>query len=160
MKCREHKIILGITLAALLVCTANLAWIIYQEGPLVVELSNGMMAYINPSHVLTNKRMAIGLALIISLIGLIVRRLSGLFVSSLALIFGVIIYVSWLQFSVAIVRNAESLSFSKIEHLAFLYNANWWDISVLSMIMVLSIWELKISVSEIINYRRTKSIYR
>ena len=160
MKRREHKIILGITLAALIVCTANLAWLIYQEGPLVVELSNGMMAYINYSHVLTNKRMAIELTLVISFIGLIVRRLSGFFVSTLAMIFGIIIYLSWLQYSVKIVRNAENLSFSQIEHIAFLYSANWWDISVLSMIMVLSIWELQISFNAIINYRRAKSIYR
>jgi hypothetical protein len=162
MNPRHHKILLGITLVALLICTVNLSWIIYQEGssPHVVEMPNGGMMYISYSYVLTHKRMAVELALIISFVALAIRRLPGVFVSTLALMFGVVIYVSWLQYSVTLVRNANDLTFSEIEHIAYLYLANWWDISVLLMIIVLFIWELKISFSEILNYRRAESIYR
>lgn len=93
----------------------------------------------------------ITLCLCVGLIGLWLRRAIGFYLALLALTATGIFYLLWYRGTLAILRDAELTHFSLLpdqpQKLLPLYNATWWDLIVLAVVLIVIVWLIKILVS-------------
>lgn len=121
-------------LAAVLLLTAllNLGLVVYamKTGPpATVQIGNVTWSVCpNTSFIFMKTRIAV--ALIVCVVGLLFGKLRGLVISALALGWIVVEYLAWWRGGFYAIEQSGS-SFSKNEHIAYLIDANWWDIWVL-----------------------------
>ena len=129
-------------LAAVLLLTAllNLGVEVYSvmtKPPITFQIGSGTVtAYPNTLFIVMKTRIAV--ALIVSVVGLLFGRLRGLVISALALGWIIVEYLAWWRGSFYAIQQSGS-SFSKFEHIAYLIDANWWDIWVLIVVTVVLI---------------------
>lgn len=135
-------------LASLLLVTAvlNLGWLVYLRlnGPPAVVREGGFSIFINPNAQFAFMKTRIAVALILSVLGLLIGKRKGLLISALALSWIIVEYVAWWVRSFSAVRESANASFSRVEHLAFLHYANWWDIWVFVIVAVVLISETRL----------------
>jgi ABC-type branched-subunit amino acid transport system permease subunit len=140
----EFNIMLG--LAAILL-SANLAYSSYMIG-----FRRGQAHLFDTFTVTGNGdfvvsiRIAITTGLIVCVVGLALRRLSGVFASMLGIIWLVLVYFWWKHKSVAFLRNAGIPDYSKFDlpafpHAAGLWAATWWDLLALTIGTILFLWQ-------------------
>ena len=85
----------------------------------------------------------IGLILLISVAGLLSRRVVGLFLSTLALAWVVLEYYEWYAWSMRLKSNAGIEHFPLlIPHAANLYGATPWNVMVLVLVIAVLLWEI------------------
>ena len=93
----------------------------------------------------------ITLCLCLGLIGLWLRRAIGFYLALFALFATGLFYLLWYRGTLAILRDAELTHFSLLpaqrQKLLPLYNATWWDLTVLAVVLVVIVWLIKILVS-------------
>ena len=155
---REGKVALGIAVTALLICVANLVQGIYLESSLPdVIQTESWTWHVDWKHTASNNRFAIGLVLIVSILCVGLRNLPGLIVSILALVAGIFIGLSWLSHTAAAVKETAASGILSSSQIDYLHKANWKDILVLCLILVLIVWEIKILVRIVLANRRMKS---
>lgn len=91
--------------------------------------------------------MPIVVGLLLSFIGLWLRRATGFFLSLLALLWVVQVYIAWYLATLSIMRDVEITDFSRMpfqqQQILTLNNAVWWDIAVLSVTVILCVWHIK-----------------
>lgn len=107
-------------------------------------------SHVNFPYILNIIRINITIALISSAIGLWSRKVAGFFLSTLSLLWIVIIYIWWYFDSLTFLRNAEVSDYSKlpdVQHTAMFRGAYWWDIIILAAIITLLAWQIKTLIS-------------
>lgn len=106
--------------------------------------------------------IAITLGLFISVIGLWSRRATGFFISLLALIWTWRIYLYWHTATLSEMRKNGLTEFSQLgnqkQHVLVLTNAAWWDLVVLSVTIILFIWQIKTLIMILMRTRNKQSI--
>lgn len=126
-------------LAGVLLLTAILNVVVYlriERPPTTVQIGSRLIsAYPTQFNVMKTR---IAVALIVSVVGLLFGKLRGLVISALALGWIIVEYLAWWRGSFYGIEQSGS-SFSKFEHIAYLIDANWWDIWVLIVVTVVLI---------------------
>lgn len=91
--------------------------------------------------------LPITIGLVLSTAGIYVQRPIGFLLSLLALLAIPFTYIAWYLKTLSIMRRAEFESFSQLpsqrQHVLSLAYASWWDIWVLSVAILLILWQLK-----------------
>ena len=83
----------------------------------------------------------IGVALLLSVAGLVSRRMIGLFVATLALVWVGLEYVAWFFWSMRIKSNAEIQTFPSLAgNVSNLYGASYWNVVVLVLVIAVLLW--------------------
>ena len=89
----------------------------------------------------------ITIALILSVVGLWSRKVSGFFLSLVSFLIIAGIYVSWYFETLSVMRRAEIGVFEHMpdqsQHLLTLAYASFWDVYVLLLVIVLIMWQLQ-----------------
>ena len=146
---RKGKIsIVSMALAALLISSIQIGLIIVNDWNRESTFySNGGAMFVEYSYTWQGFRILIWLALLLSTSFLLTRINQRFLLSMLAAIGALSVYLYWLYSSIKLVRMTEAGEFSKlkyVDHIAYLLHANWLDISVLCVIIILIVWEISI----------------
>jgi hypothetical protein len=112
-----------------------------------------MMSY-HPTFLtyLNSMRLEITICLFVCAIGFWLRRVIGLYISAAALFWAGKIYLHWYQGTLATMRELEIADFRflqgpDLQHVISMRYASWWDLMVLTTIIILFVWLLKMLVS-------------
>lgn len=91
--------------------------------------------------------LPITIGLVISAVGIYVQRPIGFLLSLIGLLAIAFTYLAWYLGTLSIMRHAEVGSFSQLpsqrQHVLTLADASWWDIWVLSLTILLILWQSK-----------------
>src|SRR5215211_7388910 len=86
--------------------------------------------------------------LFVSALGLWWRKAAGFLISLLALGCASLVYLAWYRATLSIMRNYEVREFSQLplqgQGLLTLNDATWWDVAVLSIVILIAAWQLKV----------------
>jgi len=137
-----------VTILLFVTSALNLAYLIYvsvKKQPEVTQ-EDGFTIFVNPATHFTVMKTRIAIALIVSVVGWLISKRRGLQISAFALCWIIVEYVAWWIRSVSAVKESASASFAKVEHVAFLLHANWWDIWTLAIVTLMLINEIRLLI--------------
>lgn len=129
--------------AAGLAAVVHIAWFVTSFVAFRRRIDAATMVIIDwdPSVFMMHTR--IGLALFLSVAGLWSRRVIGLFLSLLALVWAGLEYIAWFLWSIRIKSNADIETFpSSVAHASNLYGATPWNVVVLVLVLAVLVWEI------------------
>lgn len=134
-------------LLATLVATAalNALWLISNAlSPTPNVVSSPDFTIIADSNVeFMRMKVRIGLALALGAVALCLSKLKSPTVSCVALAWVMTEYIMWWYRSYVLTKSAEAAEYSRVSHLAYLYNATWWDVWVIALTVMLLAYQLK-----------------
>jgi len=114
--------------------------------------------HVNLNFFRPRTRILIELALLVGAIALWLRTKKGFVVSALALACVELAYLNWLFRTYRGVKNAEALSYAKIQHLAYLGGANWLDVFVWVACTIILLWVLVALTGGSVDWREETSL--
>ena len=131
MERKAFRFIFSLLLTALSFVAFNVVGTVYDEftRPAFVQTEQFTITE-SPSFFFAYTRLFIGAILLICTFIFWWSSKKSLIVSILMLVIVELIYVHWLFKTYNGIHNAAALDYSKIEHIAFLGNANWLDILI------------------------------
>ena len=143
----ELKTVLAIAVSVLVL---NIIFFVHQEFPQnnnhvgdSFTLSGG-----RPFH--TRARVLITCCLVLVVVGLAVKKPVGVATSLIGVTIAVFLYGWWYRQSLTLLKNSEVSEYSAFDshfaHAGGLWGANWWDITVLAIAVLLLIWHLTVFV--------------
>jgi hypothetical protein len=142
---REHRILKAIMLAVFVTASANLGWQFYRmrlaslERQRLYEEYGGIVCYMGPD-VDEVSRLLIMPCLLIALIGSSLRsRVFSKLLYVPGLLGAAILYAHWWTFY----PRWASLPEARISHIAYLYEATYWDICIAVSVLLLLAWEVR-----------------
>lgn len=84
--------------------------------------------------------------LCVALVGLLIKRRVGFYLTTVSLVSIGILYLLWYRATLSVIRNAELASFSQLPDQAQkvlpLNGATWWDLVVLAVVIGIFIWQI------------------
>lgn len=121
----------------------HLIWLVTGFLAFRHRLDAATMVIVDWDSSILMMHIRIGLALLLSVVGLWSRRVIGLFLSVLALVWVGLEYIAWFLLSTRIKSNAgiESLP-SSVPHASNLYGATPWNVVVLVLVIAVLVWEI------------------
>ncbi|HEX8457721.1 MAG TPA: hypothetical protein VF656_10530 [Pyrinomonadaceae bacterium] len=145
---KQHRILRAVVLAVSVTAVMNLAWQFYHahlaslERQRLYEEYGGIVCYMGPDADEVS-RLLITPCLIVAFIGSRLRRraLSKLLYMS-GLCGSAALYTLWWSFYSHRASMAEADG-SPIRHIAYLYEANYWDICIAASMLLLFLWEVR-----------------
>jgi hypothetical protein len=141
---RSLKLAIGV---AVLTAASNLIWFLYYWGGLLQAKRNSIAQggdgwLIDWSVV--GMHLRIEVVLIIAALGLLSRKVSGLIISLIALIWIGIEYLNWYIWTQRTIEAADIIEIPRvIPGAGNLYGATGWNIAVLAIVSALFVWEAK-----------------
>jgi len=88
----------------------------------------------------------ITICLCVALVGLLIKRRVGFYLTTVSLIGIGVLYLLWYRATLSVIRDAELASFSQLPDQAQkvlpLNGATWWDLVVLAVVIGIFIWQI------------------
>jgi len=129
--------------AAGLGTVVHIVWFVTGFIGLRHRLDTATMVIVDWDPSVLMMHIRIGLALLISVVGLSSRRVVGLLLSALALVWVCVEYLTWYFWSIRLKSNAGLESFpASVTHASNLYGATPWNAVVLVLVIVALSWEI------------------
>ena len=130
--------------AAGLATVVHLVWLVTSFLGFRHRLDVATMVIVDWDSSILMMHIRIGVALLLSIVGLSSRRVIGLFLSVLALAWVGLEYLAWFLWSFRIKSNAgiDSLP-SSAPHALNLYGATTWNAVVLALVIAVLVWEIR-----------------
>lgn len=132
---------------AVLTAVLNLLWVANYWGGILQSTRDsitqgGTGGLVDQSMI--RMHLMIEAALIIAALGLLSRKITGIVISAMALIWVGIEYIGWFIWTQRTIEAAGLTAIPRfIPHAANLYGATGWNIAILVIVVALFVWEVK-----------------
>lgn len=143
---RQHRILKAIMLAVFVTTSMNLGWQFYRmhrdglEQQRMYEEYGDIICYMGPD-VDEVSRLLIAPCLLVALIGSCLwrRRALSKLLYVPGLVGGAALYAHWWTFY----PRWASLPEARLSHIAYLYEATYWDVCIVASVLMLLVWEVR-----------------
>ncbi|PYS51803.1 MAG: hypothetical protein DMF68_03110 [Acidobacteria bacterium] len=149
---RQHQIIKAIVLALLFIATLNLGAQFYREYRQELELQRLQEEHpgitvcrLGGPPIDVSSRLYIELALVAAFIGIGLKRFQSKLFYFVGLIGVAVTYFFWWKYHFRIAENA-GIRIGWGNHIAYLNEANYWDICIAVSIALLLLWEFSCAI--------------
>lgn len=136
----------GLKIATVLTGLASLVHIVWFVASFIVfrrRIDAASMVIIDWDPSVFMMHIRIGMALVLGFAALLSRRVIGLYLSALALVWIGLEYAAWFLWSIRIRSNAEVERFpSVIANAVNLYGATPWNLLVLVLVVAVLVWQI------------------
>ncbi len=118
-------------------------------------------AFLSGHNPIELRQLRIALTLVVMALGFWSRRVAGIYVAMVSIMWIGWEYLDWWQFSLNWLQQAEVISFSEVhnpdlKYVGQLFGASWWDIGVLLITAMMLAWLLRFSTPYLARLLRTK----
>ena len=142
---------------ATLAAALNLAWVAYYWGN-ILQTTRDSIAQGGSGplidHSMMRMHLMIEAALIITAVGMLSRKVAGIVIAALALVWIGVQYAGWWIWTQRTIEAAGLTAIpSSIPHAANLYEATGWNVAILAIATVLFVWEIKVLAGALIGSR-------
>jgi hypothetical protein len=152
----HHTWILTLTL---LMAQASLMYTCYEAGRIEGTRASGGFLTEFP-YTLNGFHGLITLCLVLCAIGLWLRKPTGFFISSTALVVVILIYGYWHGQTVKYLSEfqTEDQNYSRLQaEVGFFHGATKWDLVVLALVAILLLWQVVTLIKMILERRKTSA---